>query len=314
MLGIKNIASYVPDRRESNLIPRKIEAFGTNEEFVLKKIGVRERSVMGGDEETSVLAWKALEQLMKTSALSPSEIEVLIVVTQNPDSNLPHISAMVHGLAGLDAHCAAFDVGLGCSGYVYGLSIVSSFMAANGLTTGVLITADPYSKIVDPEDKNTALLFGDASTATLIGQNPIFMMGPFSFGTYGKYHRSIECIGGKLFMNGRVVFNFAATKVPVEINTLLKRCGFDVEDIDAFLFHQGSRYIVETIASRLNIPRSKVRFGLQEIGNTVSSSIPLLLEKELHAEETNKLILSGFGVGLSYSSCLCSRETLKLQA
>jgi 3-oxoacyl-[acyl-carrier-protein] synthase-3 len=307
MLGIKNIASYIPSGRESNLIPEKIETFGTSEEFVLKKIGVRERSIRGEREDTSGLACKALEQLMKKTGLSPLEIQTLIVVTQNPDSNLPHVSAIVHGLAGLDEQCAAFDVGLGCSGYVYGLSIISSFMAANGHTKGVLITADPYSKIVDPDDKNTALLFGDAATATYITQDPEFSVGPFDFGTIGKQHDALECRGGKLRMNGRAVFNFVATYIPQAINRMLERGPCSKGDIDAYLFHQGSRYIVETIASRLAIPLDRVRFGLEYTGNTVSSSIPLLLEQEFSSVNSQNIILSGFGVGLSYGNCLCQR-------
>src|SRR3546814_2884839 len=116
-----------------------------------------------------------------------NEIQVLVVVTQNPDNNLPHVAAQVHGKAALPEQCAAFDVSLGCSGYVYGLSIITSFMAVNGFERGVLITADPYSKIVDKNDKNTRLLFGDAATATLISNEPLLVAGPFSFGTTGTF-------------------------------------------------------------------------------------------------------------------------------
>ena len=312
MLGIRAIASYVPPGRISNLDPGRLSAFGTDEKFILGKIGVRERSLKGTDEGTADLAIKALEALLQKTGASRNTIDALVVVTQNPDSNIPHVAAMVHGAADLSEECAAFDIGLGCSGYVYGLSILNSFLKENGLETGVLITADPYSRIIDPEDKNTALLFGDAATATLIGPDPLFTAGPFRFGTIGKSHRALLCIGGRLRMNGREVFNFAATKVPREIAALLKRCELEVEDIDAFLFHQGSRYILETIAARLSIPVEKIRFGMEEIGNTVSSSIPLLMEKELDVPGTRTLILSGFGVGLSHSSCLCIRETLRL--
>lgn len=307
MLGIKNIASYVPDARISNLIPEKLEAFKTNEEFILKKIGVRERALKGEGEETSTLATKALWKLVEKSGVSLENIDALIVVTQNPDMNLPHVAAIVHGEAGLLEKCATFDVGLGCSGYIYGLSILSSFLKTNGLSQGVLITADPYSKIVDTEDKNTALLFGDAATATLIANDPIFSLGPFSFGTVGKMHHALECKNGKLSMNGREVFNFAATRIPQNILNLLTQCGVKKEEIDAFIFHQGSRYILETIADRLNLPMDRVRMGLEDIGNTISSSIPLILEKELSVTSTKNILLSGFGVGLSYGSCLCKR-------
>ena len=308
MLGIRNIASYIPSGRESNLSAEKIKAFGITEEFVLKKIGVRERSVMDTNQCTSDIALKALQQLLEKSDLAPTDIQTLIVITQNPDSNLPHMSAVLHGLGGLDEKCASFDVGLGCSGYVYGLSIISSFMVANGFTKGVLVTADPYSKIVDPKDKNTALLFGDAATATLIAEDPEFILGPFRFGTIGSLSHALSCREGKLSMNGREVFNFAATRIPSEIRALLDGSGYQLGDIDAFIFHQGSRYILETIGSRLEIPLDRIRFGLEDVGNTVSSSIPLLLEKEMAKTGGKKIILSGFGVGLSYASCLCQRK------
>jgi 3-oxoacyl-[acyl-carrier-protein] synthase-3 len=180
-------------------------------------------------------------------------------------------------------------------------------MTANELTKGILITADPYSKIVDPEDKNTALLFGDAATATYITRDPVYFVGPFNFGTIGKLHNALECRGGKLKMNGREVFNFVATYIPQALVRLLEQAQCSLDDVDAYFFHQGSRYIVETIATRLTIPLDRLRFGLEYTGNTVSSSIPMLVEKELKVINSKKLVLSGFGVGLTYANCLCTR-------
>ena len=308
MRGIEQIASYIPSGRISNLIPERLAFFGTDEDFVVNKIGVRQRSVRDENEEASTLAGKALQKLLQKSGLDPEKIDALVVVTQNPDTNIPHTAAIVHGEAGLPERCATFDVGLGCSGYVYGLSIMSAFLKENGLSRGILITSDPYSKIVDPEDKNTALLFGDAATATLIGPDPLFSAESFSFGTIGKLHNALNCKSGKLNMNGREVFNFAATKIPCAIENLLEKAALKKEDIDAYIFHQGSRYILETIASRLRISHDRLRMGLENIGNTISSSIPLLLEEELDKSGTEKIVLCGFGVGLSYGSCICKRK------
>lgn len=308
MLGIENIASYVPVNRISNLTPERLAAFEIDERFVRTKIGVSSRALKAADEDTSDLATKALQLLLKKTGLAPEAIDALVVVTQNPDTNLPHTAALVHGKAGLAENCAAFDVGLGCSGYVYGLSILSAFLSANGLMRGVLVTADPYSKIIDPEDKSTALLFGDAATATLIGPDPIFSLSTFSFGTIGKQHQALECKDGRLSMNGREVFNFAATYVAPDVEKVLERAGLAKGDIDAFIFHQGSRYILDTIRARLSVPVEKVRIGLEDYGNTISSSIPLLLEKELGREDVNTLLLSGFGVGLSWATCVCKRK------
>lgn len=309
MLGIESIASYVPAGRVSNLEPGLLARFQVEEKFVRDKVGVLRRAVKAPQEETSDLACAALQALLRKTGLDAGRIQALVVVTQNPDTNLPHVSALVHGKSGLPERCAAFDVGLGCSGYVYGLSILQNFLVGNGLERGVLITADPYSKIVADDDKNTVLLFGDAATATLIGRAPVCSAGPFSFGTRGASHGALACKDGRLAMNGREVFNFAATDVAPDILALIERAELQKEQVDAFLLHQGSRYIVDTIRGRLGVAPDRVRLGLQDIGNTVSSSIPLLLEQELENPESRIWILSGFGVGLSWASCVCRRES-----
>jgi len=170
MLGIKAIATYIPEGRARN--SDLSERFALDETFLRDKIGVMERAIKAPDEETSDLALAALQKLLADAAVDPAAVEAMVVVTQNPDRNIPHVSAMVHGCAGLAESCATFDVSLGCSGYVYGLSILKSFMRDNGMKTGVLVTADPYSKIIDRDDRNTVLLFGDAATATLVGEDP----------------------------------------------------------------------------------------------------------------------------------------------
>jgi 3-oxoacyl-[acyl-carrier-protein] synthase-3 len=305
MLGIEAIAVYVPERRASN---RELMAqFEVDETFLAEKIGVLQRAVKGEEEDTSDMALKALEALLAQTGLAREEIEALVVVTQNPDSNLPHVSGLVHGRAKLSPDCAAFDLSLGCSGYVYGLSVLQSFLAGNGLTKGVLITCDPYSKVIDPTDKNTVLLFGDAATATLIGPKPALVCEPFVFGTQGDLTGALACREGTLRMNGREVFNFAATTVPKNIEKLLAKAETSKETVDCFIFHQGSRYIVETLTKRLALDRAKVRMDIENTGNTVSSSIPILLQRELSERAVRTIVLCGFGVGLSWASCTCKR-------
>lgn len=305
MIGIQDIAVYLPEGRASNL--DLMSRFDVDENFLTEKIGVRRRTIKAPDEETSDMALKALELLIQRQGLVREEIQVLVVVTQNPDTNLPHVSGLVHGRARLSADCAAFDLSLGCSGYVYGLSVMQSFLAANGLSKGVLITCDPYSKIIDPDDKSTVLLFGDAATATLVGPSPVFACSPFTFGTQGDLTGALVCRGGKLQMNGRAVFNFAATVVPKNIDKLLSLAGLSKDDVDCFIFHQGSRYILETLCKRLALDRTKVCMDIQDIGNSVSSSIPILLSTLLTNIELKKIVLCGFGVGLSWASCVCNR-------
>jgi 3-oxoacyl-[acyl-carrier-protein] synthase-3 len=304
-LGIKAIASYIPGGRRRNM--DLAAKFDLEAGFLRDKIGVLERAVKGPGQNTSDLAFLALRQLMADHDLSPESIQALVVVTQNPDANIPHISALVHGRAGLSDTCAAFDISLGCSGYVYSLSILKSFMQANDMKAGVLVTADPYSAIIDDEDRNTALLFGDAATATLVTDNPAWLLEAFSFGSRGKDWSAIHTKEGRLVMDGRGVFNFAATTIPADIRQLLEGNALAPEQVDLYIMHQGSRFIVKTISDRLKQPMSKFPVEIENCGNTVSSTIPLIIEKRLGDPSLRNIVLSGFGVGLSWASCICRR-------
>lgn len=305
MLGIKAIASYVPDGRASNLALGK--RFGVDTSFLTGKIGVLERAVKAPDQDTSDLAFLAVQRLLQQQALGADAIQALVVVTQTPDRNIPHVSALVHGRAQLAESCAAFDVSLGCSGYVYGLAILRALMQAQGLELGVLVTADPYSKIIDPEDRNTVLLFGDAATATLIATDPVWSIDAFSLKSRGKDWKAIRTENGKFAMDGRSVFNFAATTVPTDIASMLGTAGTTLDEVDRFVLHQGSRFIVKSIAGRMNQPLGKFPIEIEHCGNTVSSTIPLIAERLLSDGSVRNVVLSGFGVGLSWASCLCRR-------
>jgi len=181
-------------------------------------------------------------------------------------------------------------------------------MNANGFKRAVLVTADPYSRIVDSTDKGTALIFGDAATATLLDDAPIYSLGKFTFGTKGSEADKLMCSTGALFMNGRAVFNFAATEIPKNIRETLEFNGMSMEDIDHFVLHQGSRYIVQTIADRLRIDREKAPFLAATYGNTVSSSIPLMLSELMQEPANKRMLLCGFGLGLSWASTVIQRK------
>jgi len=306
LLGIEAIGSYLPKTKVDNQIAG--QRWELKSDFIKSKIGVSQRLVKDPEEDTSDMAVKAFEALRQKTGQDLNDIDALVVVTQNPDYNIPHVSGLVHGKLGLPTDVSTFDISLGCSGYVYGLNILAGFMRSVGLNRGVLITADPYSKIIDDEDKDTSLLFGDAATATLLGSAPIYKMNGFIGRSKGDLTRALICEDGKLEMNGRDVFNFAATSVPSLVNQSLDAVGLNLEDIDAFLFHQGSGYILDTLIRRMKVNPDKVVRGLRYVGNTVSSSIPLLLEAEIDSDLRNNLLLCGFGVGLSYASCICQRE------
>lgn len=304
MLGIKAIASYLPEKKVSNY--DKKEKFELDDNFIENKIGVKSQCLKEKFEKASDLCVKAYDNLLKNTDIEKQDIDCCIVVTQNPDFNIPHTSAIVHGKLDLPHNCACFDISLGCSGYVYGLSNIISFMKNNDLKNGLFFTSDPYSDIVDQEDKNTALLFGDAATVTYINEDAVFVPKDFSFGTNGSGYKELLC-DDTLYMNGRAVFNFTATTIPNHIQTLLEKNKLEDNDIDKYILHQGSKYIVDTIRKRLKVSTDKVPFDMYEYGNTVSSSIPIILEQEMKKDENKKIVLSGFGVGLSWGTAIIEK-------
>jgi 3-oxoacyl-[acyl-carrier-protein] synthase-3 len=309
MIGIKSIASYVPAAGVDNYAQGA--KFGKDEDFILGKIGSAFLPRKDDAQETSDLCVEAANQLFANNPeLSRDAIDAVIVVTQNGDEEgLPHTAAIVQHKLGLPTHVAAFDISLGCSGYVYGIYALKGFMEATGLKNGLLITADPYSKIVDPEDRNTTMLFGDAATATWMCDGAPWQLGKSKFGTDGGGAEFLKTTNGAFFMNGRQVFNFALVKVPAHLNELLTDSGLQSTDIDAFCIHQGSAAIVDAVARRFEEGSSPEKFvkDMLETGNTVSSSIPLLLEKHVLNATWKRVALSGFGVGLSWGSAIIYR-------
>ena len=305
MLGITEIGSYIPERRISNYSRKK--KFDITDDFIKEKLGVESISIKESSENTSDLCLKAYENLKKKIEINEDEIEMLIVVTQNPDYVLPQTSAILHGKMGLKTNCASFDISLGCSGFVYGLAAIQSFMTVNNMKKGLLFTCDPYSKIISPHDRNTSMIFGDAAAVTLITDNPVYKSIDFSYGTLGSAYKELLCENGELFMNGRAVANFVAKVVLKSIIELLDKNNISRNDIDAYLFHQASKYLITTLTKRLSINSEKVVFDILNYGNTVSSSIPLLIEKEIAKDENKTLLASGFGVGLSWSNVILER-------
>jgi 3-oxoacyl-[acyl-carrier-protein] synthase III len=306
VIGIQAIGTYLPAGRIDNL--GRAAQFAVDEAFLREKSGMVRLAIREPHEEASDLCYRAFANLRQKAELRPEEVDCIVVCTQNPDGRgLPHTSATVHAGLGLPDSCAAFDISLGCSGFVYGLSVIQSFMASNALRRGILFTADPYSKIIDTADKNTSLLFGDGAAATLISDTPVWRAGKFVFGSHGQDRDAIH-VGeesGKLSINGRAVFTFSATVVPDNIKAMLAANGLSLDDIDYFALHQGSRYIVDTIRKRLGIAADTAPFVAADYGNTVSSSIPIMLSNA--NIEFRRIVIAGFGVGLSWASSVLYR-------
>jgi 3-oxoacyl-[acyl-carrier-protein] synthase-3 len=308
MIGIKAIGTYLPDARTSNL--ERMDKFGMTASFVRDKIGFTQVAKKAPEQETSDLCVNAWENLQQQQSVSPDEIDCMIVCTQNPDGHgLPHTSAILHEKLSISQNCAAFDLSLGCSGYVYGLSVIRSFMESNGFRKGLLFTSDPYSKVMNNDDKKTATLFGDGATVTLLTEDPVFDFGKFVFGSDGsKKEGIIVKDDGHVHMNGRAVFTFTVRVIPDSIRKMLEKNGQALEKIDRFLLHQGSLHIVNSIADTLGVPRERCPFHSATYGNTVSSSVPMILSQEFDNQEMQVAVLAGFGVGLSWASTLIFRK------
>ena len=308
MIGIRAIGTHVPVDKVSNL--ERAESAGKDRDFVSNKIGFESLARRKPGTETSDLCVLAWEDLQKKTRIDRDQIDCVIVCTQNPDAHgLPHTAAVVHRKLGLEQSVAAFDVSLGCSGYVYGISLMKAFMEANGLRSGLLFTADPYSKIIDPEDWDTELLFGDAATVTWMTHDSVFSVRPAMFGSDGALGHSIQVAekGGTLSMLGSNVFKFSMTVVPVQIQAYLRQQQLTMESIDLFLFHQGSRFIVENLARRMGLSGDKVPFEAAETGNTVSSTLPLMLSHRFEHPPA-RVLLCGFGVGLSWATVVLESQ------
>ncbi|MDE2324403.1 MAG: ketoacyl-ACP synthase III [Betaproteobacteria bacterium] len=282
----------------------RLSDFGLDASFVLEKLGVRQRAQKAENERTSDLCLKAVRDLQSRHSLPLGQIELLCVVTQNPDCRIPHTAAIVHQALGLAKHCMTFDVSQGCAGFTHGMAIVAAMMKSHGLQHALLLTCDPYSTIVDPADKNTALLFGDAATASYFShEGPGYVLCDIEFGTVPGSADCLRC-EERLQMDGRAVLMNAAHEVPASIQTLLHRNGLATSDIEAFLFHPGSRRIIELLRSDLSLDEDRTPFDVEQHGNTVSSSIPLMLADRFPARRGAKLVLSGFGVGFTWASNL----------
>lgn len=285
---------------------------------ILDKTGIQYRYI-SADSETAVdLAYQAgknlLEQLTKQD-----DIDLLILVTQSPDYVLPTSACILQDRLGLSKSCMAFDVNLGCSGFVYALSIAGGLIESGVARKGIILCADTYSKYIGKNDRTCRPLFSDGAAATLVEPSATDNIGPFELGTDGAgYDRLIvkhsgarnvaqvaDSCRGSLEMFGSDVFLFTMRVVPQCINKLLDRSGLKLENIDLIVFHQASKLVIENLIRTLSLDKSKVFTNFENIGNTVSASIPIALkdaDAQGRLKEGDTVMLVGFGVGLSWGA------------
>lgn len=317
-------------------IDESLELFGGNIKQLarLKKtIGLDRRRVVEAGTTALDLCERATLHLLDAMKIEASAIDGMIFVTQTADYPQPCNAAVLHGRLGLAKHCAAMDVNLGCSGYVYGLWLAHMMVSAGGCERVLLLAGDTLSRQVNPNDRSVAPLFGDGGSATLIescGDSEAW----FDLSTDGSgYEKLIVPAGGmrmpcsqvtqttatddegnvrsleNLFMDGPEIFNFSITEEPQSVREILSFAGMDVGEIDYFVFHQANRYILSNIAKRLKLDPARVPSKtVEQYGNQSSASIPCALCGEL-AEPLNephskRVLLSGFGVGLSWASAI----------
>lgn len=317
-IRISAIEYFLPSRVVDN--QTLADSLGFEMEFLENKLGIQERHHASPEESCSSLAHEAISKLLKTHNIPSDSIELLITVTQNPDYRLPNVSSLLQHSLGLNTTLAAFDINLGCSGFVYALAIAKGFMVTNGFKRGLIVTSDPYSKIMSPDDRATLPLFGDAAAAVLIDACDDENVGAVDLGTDGSGAEALIVRRGgsryplrtnddrenHLFMNGRAIYTFMMKTVPKSVTRCLKANNFTADDIDFYVFHQASRYMLLSLMQRMNIPEHKMVINLSTFGNTVSSSIPIALQGLLQ-EPSNlgkRALLSGFGVGLSWATVI----------
>jgi len=291
---------------------------GIESDFLENKIGIKERRVAGETESCTDMACAATSKLLDADHSLREDIGLLVVCTQNPDYRLPTTACLLQHRLGLSRHTMAFDVNLGCSGFVYCMALAGACLNSGMAKKALLIMVDQYSRLIDQTDKNTVSLFGDAASAVIIGStNAGSGVIDMDFGTDGSgafsliaHNSGIVKNAEKssyLYMNGREIFKFTITVVPQSVIQILERNSLRVSDIKAFVFHQANKYMLKEIQKIMGIRDDQMVIDMELTGNTVSSTIPIALGNLFKTQAFlpgDKIILCGFGVGLSWGTIL----------
>lgn len=300
---------------------------------IFGKTGINNRQIAGVDECASDLAFQACEKLFSTIDLERSSIDFIILCTQSPDYFLPSTACILQDRLGLSTHCGAFDYNQGCSGFIYGLGLAKGLIETGQAKNIILVTAETYSKYINPADKSVRTLFGDAAAATLVqcaADGPY--IDRFRYGTDGSGAKNlIVPIGGSrnpsamnespelysdasgnsrtdanLYMNGSAIFEFSMTRIPQLFTSIFDET-FTVDDVDLFAFHQANKFMLDSLRRRIKLPIEKFISEFEHCGNTVSSSIPIALKESMNKgvlSEGQTVVGIGFGVGYSWAGCV----------
>jgi 3-oxoacyl-[acyl-carrier-protein] synthase-3 len=336
-VSVRGISACVPSFNEDN---KRIPLFQNQEESdkFIEATGVEFRHMVKNSGIcTSDMCYYSSLKLLEEIGWKPEEIDCLIFVSQTPDYILPATACILQERLKLTTDCYALDISLGCSGWIYGLSVISSLISGGTMKKGLLLAGDTTTVTKSPKDKSTYPLFGDAGTATVVefdlNADPLM----FNFGTDGKGHEAIMIPDGgfrnffnaksfeeveiepgiirnrlQSILNGPAVFTFGISKAPKSVNAILEHFEINKENIDYFIFHQANLFMNEKIRLKLKIEPEKVPYSLRNYGNTSSASIPLTIVTQKKSKLNNKKLLAcAFGVGLSWASVVFNTTNLK---
>jgi len=313
MIGIRDVACYLP---EGKLHSAELQTrLGFKPGFLENKVGVETRRIAAADESTSDMAVHAFERLRERYPQEDfGDVGLALLCTQNPDYKMPHTASVVGHRIGLPKNMLSFDISLACSGYVSTVVTAKALMTELGVRKALVFTADPYSKIIKPNDKNTIALFGDAASVSVLEADGPLRICKSTFGNDGsKYQAAIVRGSGTARQNGemeqfeldgRGIYELLKTEAPPSIRACATMNGLTLDEIDLFLFHQASAWLLLGLREDLGLSEERVPSNIKHVGNTVSSSIPLLLDQVLHngGPLPRIILMSGFGAGLAWAS------------
>ncbi len=308
--------SYAPERIVTNKDLMKF--LDTDDEWIRERTGICERRVSAG-EGTSDLAIHAAERAIADAGIDPKEIEILIVGTCTPDNGFPSAATDVQRAVGA-VNAVAFDVTAACSGFIYGLHIVQSFIRCGTYKTALVIGAETISKVLDWTDRGTCILFGDGAGAAVLRADETGVIRTLA-GSDGRKGHVLGCQArsmdnfltgrkpepGFMTMDGQEVFKFAVKKVPEIVNQILEESGIGREQVDHYVLHQANIRILESASRRLKVPMEKIPVNIDRYGNTSAASVPILLDemnREGRLKRGDTLVMAGFGAGLTWGAAL----------
>ena len=322
---LKCVAYHLPETVISN--ERIVNDFPEwSVEKITEKVGVNKRHVASSQETATDIAERAALRLFEDYGIDKETIDFIILCTQSPDYFLPTSACLLQERLGLRQDIGAFDFNLGCSGYVYGLAIAKGLICAGVADNVLLLTGETYNKYIHPKDKGNRTIFGDAATASIVSSEGDIEIGDFSLGTNGKGAKNLIVKSGAsrlpesqdditfdkngnpissdyLYMNGAQIFVFTQKNVPIVVSDVLVKNRLAQKDIDLFVFHQANHYMLDFLRKKIGIDEEKFFVYMEDVGNTVSSSIPICL---VEARKENRLkgnvLLCGFGVGYSWGA------------